>query len=152
MIVVEDIKRSRAFYEGVLKQTVQFDFGENVSFEGGFAIHQKKHYESLINGEKQHSTISRPHNMELYFEFDDVKSLEAQLKEAGSEFVHAVQTQPWQQQVMRFYDPDGHIIEVGESMEHVAYRLHKQGDSVEEISKKIMMPTSMVEASIKKYS
>ncbi len=35
-----------------------------------------------------------------------------------------------------FYDPDGHIIEVGEAMKKVIQRFLKNGWSMEEISKK----------------
>ena len=52
LIVVEDIQRSRDFYERILKQKVKYDFGENVTFEGGFAIHLKKHFEKITKGEK----------------------------------------------------------------------------------------------------
>ena len=38
LITVADMQRSRHFYENVLGQKVETDFGENVSF-GGFAIH-----------------------------------------------------------------------------------------------------------------
>jgi hypothetical protein len=31
------------------------------------------------------------------------------------EYVHPLREQPWRQRVVRFYDPDHHIIEVGES-------------------------------------
>ena len=48
LITVSDIKRSRDFYENILNQKVATDFGENVSFEGGFAIHLKSHYQGLI--------------------------------------------------------------------------------------------------------
>jgi Glyoxalase-like domain len=38
LIVVNDMKTSRNFYENVLNQKVQFDFGENISFEGGLVV------------------------------------------------------------------------------------------------------------------
>ena len=41
LIVVEDIERSRAFYEQLLGQRVMFDFGQDVQFEGDFSIHLK---------------------------------------------------------------------------------------------------------------
>jgi hypothetical protein len=45
---------------------------------------------------------------------------------------------------MRFYDPDMHIIEVGESMESVARRFLRKGLSVEETAKRILMPEEFV--------
>ncbi len=45
---------------------------------------------------------------------------------------------------MRFYDPDKHIIEVGESMAVVAKRFLDQGLSVEETAKIIQHPVEFV--------
>jgi len=47
LIVVRDIGVSRTFYETVLGQNVLHDLGENVFFEGGFAIHLRSHFEDL---------------------------------------------------------------------------------------------------------
>jgi hypothetical protein len=47
LIVVKNIERSKAFYEKVLKQKVQYDFGENVAFKGGFAIHDQIHFQKV---------------------------------------------------------------------------------------------------------
>ncbi len=148
LITVEDINRSREFYEDILRQEVKFDFGENVTFKGDFAIHLKSHYSKLINGNK---ITSGGNNFELYFEFDDVDTLANDLKEHDVEFVHNVREQPWSQKVVRFYDPDKNIIEVGESLEHLSFRLSKEGKPVEEISSITNMPVEFVKKSIQKY-
>ncbi|MEN6292054.1 MAG: hypothetical protein ABFD07_08600, partial [Methanobacterium sp.] len=49
LIVVNNMEISRNFYEKVLDQKVQYDFGENISFESGFAIHLKLHFSDLIS-------------------------------------------------------------------------------------------------------
>ena len=64
------------------------------------------------------------------------------------EFVHDLREQPWGQRVARFYDPDGHIIEIGESMESVAVRFFRKGMSVEEISRRTSLPTDFVELAL----
>ncbi len=53
LITVAYIQRSCNFCENLLQQKVQFDFGENVSFEGGFAIHLDIHYKSLIDNSER---------------------------------------------------------------------------------------------------
>ena len=50
LLTVNDIKVSRDFYENLLGQTIKIDFGENVSFEGDFAIHLKTHFQKLLIG------------------------------------------------------------------------------------------------------
>ena len=132
LIVVENIKESREFYENVLGLQVIEDYGENVVFEGSFAIHLKEHYQKLIKGR---DITFRSNSFELYFEDNDISSLYVKLKSVNVDFVHEPQEQPWRQLVVRFYDPDGHVIEVGESFEHLTVRLYKEGMSIEDISK-----------------
>lgn len=66
-------------------------------------------------------------------------------------FMPALREQPWRQKVLRFYDLDFHIIEIGESMEHTCFRLHLEGLNDEEISKTCLMPLPFVQAAIEKY-
>ncbi len=149
LIVVEDVQKSRFLYEKILGQTVKMDFGENITFHGDFAIHQKSHFKSLINN----SPISlKSNNFELYFEDDNLEPMVNKLKDNGFEFIHDIREQPWKQKVVRFYDYDKNIIEIGERMEHVAYRLSKQNYSIEEISKITYLPDHVVQESIKEYS
>lgn len=144
LIVVDDMEASRRFYEKVLGQKVLYDFGENVLFEGGFAIHLRSHFAELINA-ADGDIIKKSNSCELYFEEDDLDRFLAKLKGAGSiDYVHELKEQPWGQRVIRFYDPDQHIIEVGEPMEAVAKRFLLQGLSVEETAKRISMPEEFV--------
>ena len=149
LIVVEDIEKSKHFYADILKQHIISDFGENVGFEGGFAIHKREHFKKLINDMeiKQGSNA-----FELYFEDDDLEVLEKELKEHRIEFVHGIREQPWKQRVMRFYDYDRNIIEIGERLEHVAYRLYKEKKSFEEIEKTTYLDKGRIEIAIKEYS
>jgi len=145
LLVVSDIQRSRSFYEDLLGLKVIVDFGENITFHGDFAIHLKSHYQKLIdNKEIQHGG----NNFEIYFEEDDLEGIVQLLKGNGITFVHELREQPWKQRVVRFYDPDHHIIEVGESMENTVFRLHNEGWSVDEISVSTLMPPQFVEQAI----
>ncbi len=144
LIVVDDINASRRFYENVLNQKVKHDFGENIAFEGGFSIHLKSHFFELLDLSPDKIT-KKSNNSELYFEEDDLDTIIEKLKEDDSvEFIHGIKEQPWGQRVIRFYDPDMHIIEVGESMESVARRFLRKGLSVEETAKRILMPEEFV--------
>jgi len=147
LITVENMNNSKLFYKDVMKQKIKYDFGENVLFKDGFAIHLKSHYSKLIG---HRPIISPGNNFELYFEFDDVDSFVKELKNNKIEFVHDIKEQPWRQKVVRFYDPDKNIIEVGESLEFLSYRLSKEGNSIEKISKIIGLPIDFVSESIKK--
>lgn len=148
LVTVDDINRSRQFYENILNQEVKNDFGENIIFKGDFAIHLKSHFSKLIDGRM---ITAGSNNFELYFEYDDVDTFVNELKRNNVEFVHEVRVQPWHQKVVRFYDPDNNIIEVGESMEYLSFRLSKEGKSIEEISSITNMSIEFVKTSIQKY-
>ena len=144
LVVVDNIKVSKDFYENVLNQKIQYDFGENVSFKSGFAIHLKSHFSDLININKN-EIIQKSNNMELYFEEEDLDSFLQKLKDIDSiRYVHELKEQPWGQRVIRLYDPDMHIIEIGEPMQSVVKRLLSKGLSVEETVKKTLMPEEFV--------
>lgn len=144
LLVVNDIEVSKKFYENILDQKVQYDFGENVSFESGFAIHLKSHFSNLINI-NECNIIQKSNNSELYFEEEDLDAFLKKLAALDSiRYVHELKEQPWGQRVIRFYDPDMHIIEVGEPMESVVKRLLNTGLSIEETSKRTMMPEEFV--------
>jgi hypothetical protein len=66
------------------------------------------------------------------------------LESFNVEFIHKIIEQPWGQRVMRFYDPDDYIIEIGEPIEVVIKRFAAQGLVTEEISEKSSMPVEYV--------
>ncbi len=148
LIVVEDMARSRQFYEQLLCQKVKFDFGVDVAFEGDFTIHLKSHFQSLLGDAAKYPITAKAHNGELYFEVDDIESLYQRLQAVGVEFIEGIQEQPWGQRAMRLYDPDGHIIEIGEPMDITVRRFHQQGWSIEHIAEKTGMPHEFIEGAI----
>jgi len=112
LITVADITRSRNFYEEVLGQKVEADYGENVSF-GSFCIHLRSHFQKLIDNKPIRNSAN---NFELYFDSDDLAEIVKRLKECNVQFIHEIREMPWKQKVIRFYDPDNNIIEIGEPM------------------------------------
>ena len=118
VIAVKNIEISKKFYETVLNQKIISDLGINVTFEGDFALQQE--YSEMI-GIPENEVKQKSNNFEMYFEeekFDDFLKKLKTMKEI--KYVHDVKKYDWGQRVIRFYDPDEHIIEVGETMENVA--------------------------------
>ncbi|MBQ8137428.1 MAG: glyoxalase, partial [Clostridia bacterium] len=64
------------------------------------------------------------------------------------QYVHPPVTHRWGQRVVRFYDPDGHIIEVGEKMDAVVRRFVRQGLSMEETAARMDVPLEFVQKSL----
>ena len=137
VIAVKNIEISKKFYETVLNQKIISDLGINVTFEGDFALQQE--YSEMI-GIPENEVKQKSNNFEMYFEeekFDDFLKKLKTMKEI--KYVHDVKKYDWGQRVIRFYDPDEHIIEVGETMENVARWFSEDGLSIEEISEKTML-------------
>ncbi len=149
LIVVDDVGKSRFLYETLLGCRVVSDFGENVGFEGSFAIHQERHFRKLISGRR---VEKKSNSCELYFEDDEIEKIEEKIGKHGFEFIHKTKEQPWRQRVFRFYDYDGNIIEIGESLEYVAYRLSLENKTVAEIVESTSLPERAVVEAIRKYS
>lgn len=142
LIAVRDIERSKRFYAALFDQQVTFDFGENVQLSGGIALQQDF---GALTGLPPASVQYRTHNMELYFEVDDFPAFLQRLEAYGGvEYVHPPLKHDWEQHVVRIYDPDGHIIEVGEDMRAVARRLLREGHSVEETARITQHPVEFI--------
>jgi catechol 2,3-dioxygenase-like lactoylglutathione lyase family enzyme len=145
VIVVKDMEQSRKFYEELLDLKVVLDFGANITFDGGLSLQTRDVWRGFIGSED--TIICRPNNFELYFEekhFDQFIRKLKSYKDTAIELVHEAKEYPWGQRVIRFYDPDKHIIEVGESMATVIRRFHEQGMSVEEIVERSQHPAEFV--------
>jgi catechol 2,3-dioxygenase-like lactoylglutathione lyase family enzyme len=143
LIVVRDLARSRKFYEEVLGQEVILDFGENITFNGNFSLQTLDSWQTFIC--KPESDIAFGSNsFELYFEEDCFDEFLSKLSVYSIEYIHSLVQYPWGQRVLRFYDPDRHIIEVGESMACVVRRFYDQGLSIDDISARTQHPVEFV--------
>jgi catechol 2,3-dioxygenase-like lactoylglutathione lyase family enzyme len=146
LLFVNDVKSSRDFYEKVLNQKVVYDFGEDVVFDGGFAIHDADHISVLLFNRPNPNTVGElgKENFELYFETDELDEACSRVAKSGAAIIHDVMEQPWGQRVMRFYDPDHHIVEIGEPMTAVIRRYLGKGMSAAEAARKTSMPIEEV--------
>ena len=143
LLAVKDVNVSKKFYKEIFNQEVVLDLGRNVTFSGGFAIQEDF---AWLTDLPVNSVIEKSNNMELYFEVDDFDGFIQKIKNYRNiEYVHQPKKYEWQQRVVRIYDPDHHIIEIGESMAVIARRYLAEGYSVEETSKIIQHPIEFVE-------
>lgn len=144
LIAVRDLERSEKFYCGLFDQRIQMDLGWNVTLSGGFTL--QLHFDRLT-GLSEDDIAWKPGDMELYFEADDFDAFLEKLRAFPDvQYVHPPMTHPWKQRVVRIYDPDGHMIEIGESMAVIARRYLDKGYSAEDTAAQIQHPVSFVEA------
>jgi len=120
---------------------VKYDYGENVTFQGDLAIHLDTHFSKLINDKEIQKGSN---NFELYSEEDNLEELNKRLITCNVKFIHPLKEQPCQKMVIRFYDPDMNIIEVGESMVHTAKQLSSIGNPKEHITELMSVPITQI--------
>ena len=142
LLVVEDIEQSKRFYHDLFGLRTLADFGGNVVLTEGLALQDRSVWERLV----QKETVYGDGDMELYFEENHLDAFLEKLN-AYPEPVRYFQKpveHAWGQRVVRLYDPDGHVIEVGEAMDFVARRFYEAGMSLEEVSEKTQLPLAQV--------
>ena len=144
LLSVRDVKESLAFYQNWFGLEVEVDLGWNIGLKGGLSL--QEHFAELV-GLPENSVKERSHNMELYFDCEDLDAFAQQLSQDETiEWVHPMKTYPWHQRVLRIYDPDHHILEVGESMPMVFRRLVAQGHTIPETATLTQHPLAYVQA------
>ena len=146
MLVVNDIDKSVEFYENILGMSVILDFGANKTLTGGLALQTAETYKDFIDGR---ALCFGGNDFELYFEEDDFDSFIQRLKIFKIEFVHPVKEHSWGQRVVRFYDPDKHIVEVGENLKSVCRRFLESGMTPEQTAERMDVPLKFVNSCTK---
>lgn len=145
MLVVTDMDKTIAFYKNVLGLQVAMDFGANKVLTGGLALQTLDTYREFIGTDD----ISFGGNhFEIYFEEDEFDKFANNLRNCNIQYVHPVKEHAWGQRVVRFYDPDRHIIEVGENMKTVCKRFIDSGMTPEQTAERMNVPIEYVHACI----
>lgn len=142
LLMVEDVGRAREFYEGLLGMTVEMDLGAYVTYTSGISIQEGAMARSMIFGKD--TGPERPAGMELYFETEEIERESERLSAAGVSVIHPVKQEPWGQRTFRFFDPDGHVIEIGEPMSAVIRRMVESGLKRETIAEVTGMPMELI--------
>ena len=144
LIAVRDIEKSKQFYHGVLGLDVVADFGANVTLTGGIALQTVDFWQGFIH-KSDEEIIFGNNACELYFEEDNIDAFAARLNTIKNiEYINPLIEHSWGQRVVRFYDPDKHIIEVGENMMMVVQRFIDAGLSIEETAARMDVPVEYV--------
>ena len=115
LITVSNIDRSIQFYHDLFGLMVVNNQGGNVIMTEGLVLQDEKIWNHFLNRDVQHKN----HATELYFEERDIEGFIEKLKVSPYEieYVNELVTHEWGQKVIRFYDLDGNLIEVGTPME-----------------------------------
>ena len=132
LIAVSDMERSIRFYKEIFGLQVILNQDGNVIMSEGLVLQDAKIWQQFLDKD----LISKNNMTELYFEESDIEGFVKKLEESDFEieFVNKLTTHSWgrtkssglrscadrsgsgDQEVVRFYDPDGNLIEVGTPM------------------------------------
>jgi len=135
VIAVKDVHQARKFYEDLFGLELYQDYGINIAFTCGLSLQQE--FDWLVQLPKE-KILKRSNNIELCFETEDLDGfLKKLVQYPAVEYLGKTIEHSWGQRVIRFYDLDGHLIEVGESMKMVIQRFLTSGMTMEEVSKKM---------------
>ncbi len=115
LIVVKDAERSRRYYEQLFGLKMLCDNDGNMILENGLVLQEEKYWKQFIGKD----AIPKNNCCELYFEEKDIGAFAEKLERLypDTEYVNRLMTHTWGQQVIRFYDLDGNLIEVGTPMD-----------------------------------
>ena len=128
------MERSLAFYETVLDLRVVLDFGANKTLTGGLCLQTLDTWRSFLGTDQ---VAFGGNDAEIYFEEDRFDAFAERLSTLPIQYVHPVKEHRWGQRVVRFYDPDRHIIEVGENLAAVCRRFLDSGLTPEQTAERM---------------
>ncbi len=111
LIAVKDCQRSLSFYHELFGLELIRDNDGNMELTGGLFLQETKYWEKFIGK----NVIPKSNCSELYFEEEDIEAFIVKLGTLypDTKYVSRLMTHSWGQRVVRFYDPDGNLIEVG---------------------------------------
>ena len=111
LIVVKDIEKSRKFYHDVFGIDLVLDNDGTMILTEGLVLQDEKIWKSFLGKD----IVPKSNSCELYFEEQDIEAFARKLEKLypDIEYVNRLMTHSWGQRVIRFYDLDGNLIEVG---------------------------------------
>ena len=111
LLVVKDIEKSKQFYHDLFGLDVILDNEGNVILTEGLVLQEKTIWKNFL----ERDIISESNSCELYFEEKNIEKFIEKLEKLypSIQYVNRLMTHSWGQKVIRFYDLDGNLIEVG---------------------------------------
>ncbi len=114
LIVVKDIEKSKQFYHDLFGLDKVLDNGGNMILTEGLVLQDEKIWKNFLGKE----VVPESNSCELYFEEQNIEAFVEKLETLypSVQYVNRLMMHSWGQKVVRFYDLDGNLIEVGTPM------------------------------------
>ncbi len=114
LITTNDIHRAKQFYHDLFGLKVLLDNDGNMILTEGLVLQDAAIWKTFLNRD----LVQQNNTTELYFEERDIEGFIEKLERLYPDIQYAIRlmTHSWGQRVVRFYDLDGNLIEVGTPM------------------------------------
>ncbi|RZI48136.1 VOC family protein [Lactococcus kimchii] len=151
LLTVKNFQRARAFYENLLDQIPidNTDCNEQIiTYESGISLASESAYLSWLQVDKHphFKTTRRANTSQLYFEVDDLDAFHTLLtSKIVVDWIHKPIDSGYGTRTMRFYDYDGHTIEVAQSLPVLVQRSFAQGMKIEDIAEHFDLPIETIQ-------
>ena len=111
LIVVKDIEKSKEFYHRVFGLDVILNSDGNVIMTEGLVLQEESVWKECLKKD----IVAYNNSSELYFEEVDIEGFVEKIKSLYPEtkYITKLTTYPNGKSIVRFYDLDGNMIEVG---------------------------------------
>lgn len=111
LIVVKDIEKSKQFYHDLFGLDPVLDNDGNMILTEGLVLQDEKIWKNFLGKD----IIPKSNSCELYFEEPNIETFLEKLEKLypSIQYVNRLMTHSWGQKIVRFYDLDGNLIEVG---------------------------------------
>ncbi len=115
LIVVKDIEKSLKFYQDLFGLELITDNDGNMILSDGLVLQDEKIWRQFLGRD----IVFENNASELYFEEKHIESFIEKLETLypNVKYVNPLMRHSWGQKVIRFYDLDGNLIEVGTPMD-----------------------------------
>lgn len=145
VIFCNDLQKQREFYETFLNQEVENDLGKCIVFKSRFSLWQLKDSYPMVKELGYTYEHIGNRNLEMCFETENFEDSVEKVLLSDCRILHNVEEEEWGQFTIRFYDPEGNLVEIGESMKCFVTRMKSSGMNIKQIAKKTGLDVVYVE-------
>jgi catechol 2,3-dioxygenase-like lactoylglutathione lyase family enzyme len=144
VLFCQDVQKQKEFYTQFLGQEIELDHGHYVVLKNHLTLWQiGDDYPIARELGYAYEPIGN-RNLEVCFETDAFGDAVEKVLMADIRILHNVAEEPWGQYTIRFYDPEGNLVEIGESMKSMAGRMKDAGMTIEDMVKKTSLSVTYI--------
>ena len=111
ILLTKNMDRAIRFYRDAMGLKLQKQFETVAFFQDGLVLHDESVYLGYIGGSDPSAAGFKA---VYYYIASDIDETARLLQEKNVELIHGLESQSWGEKFIRFYDPDGNVIEIGD--------------------------------------